>query len=66
MKIHKIDDDKIYFIMDSGAYGSILRDDANKLIIASNLDNVSVDVRRDPCIIDSLFKTDEWFKKETE
>lgn len=66
MKIHKIDNDRIYFLMDSGAYGSILRDDANKLMVAAGLDNTRVDVRRDPCIIDSLFKTNDWFKKETE
>lgn len=56
MKIHKITEDKIFFMMDSGAYGSIRKDDVKKLVVAKDLTSQSVDARRSTCIIESLNK----------
>ncbi len=56
MKIHKITEDKIFFMMDSGAYGSIKKDDVEKLVVAKDLTSQSVDARRPTCIIESFNK----------
>lgn len=56
MKIHKITEDKIFFLMDSGAYGSIRKDDVWKLTVAKDLTSQSVDARRSTCIIEALNK----------
>lgn len=56
MKIHKITEDKIFFTMDSGAYGSIKKEDVDKLVVAKNLTSQSIDARRSTCIIESFDK----------
>lgn len=56
MKIHKITEDKIFFTMDSGAYGSIRKEDVDKLVVAKNLTSQSIDARRSACIIESFNK----------
>ncbi|EIM2934181.1 hypothetical protein K5Y72_002979 [Escherichia coli] len=56
MKIYKITDDKIFFMMDSGAYGSIKKEDVDKLVVAKNSTSQSVDARRSLCIIELLNK----------
>ena len=43
-------------MMDSGAYGSIKKDDVEKLVVAKDLTSKSVDARRSTCIIESFNK----------
>lgn len=51
MKIHKTDKERIYFIMDSGAYGSISLEDVRKLSRCRNyLQNEKVDPRTSDCL----------------
>ena len=51
MKIHKTDKERIYFIMDSGAYGSISREDVRKLSRCRNyLQDEKVDPRTGGCL----------------
>lgn len=52
MKVHKITADRIFFVMDSGAYGSIAREDAVKLQIAAKLPEGFIDGRRGGCLVD--------------
>lgn len=53
MKIHKVDKTRVYFIMDSGACGSIARGDITKLCTVHNwLDNAKVDPRDGSCLTD--------------
>lgn len=42
--------------MDSGAYGSIRKEDVDKLVVAKNLTSQSIDARRSTCIIESFNK----------
>lgn len=57
MKIHKITLDRIYFVMDSGAYGSIARKDVAKLRIANMAEEeMSIDGRRGECLVDEVMK----------
>jgi hypothetical protein len=56
MKVHKITQDKIFFMMDSGAYGSIDKRDVAKLVTAASMPEQSIDSRREACIIQSFFK----------
>ena len=52
MKIHKITPDRIYFVMDSGAYGSIARKDIVKLRIANTaVEPMEIDGRRGGCLV---------------
>lgn len=66
MKIHKITEDRIFFLMDSGAYGSIKKSDANNFLVASNLPPMSIDSRREECIISTLLNTQEMWETEYE
>lgn len=51
MKIHKTDEKRIYFIMDSGASGSIAREDVVKLLRCRNhLWVEKIDPRTDECL----------------
>lgn len=51
MKIHKIDEKRIYFIMDSGACGSISRKDIGKLVRCHNhLKEEKTDPRTSICL----------------
>lgn len=51
MKIHKIDEKRIYFIMDSGACGSISRNDIGKLTMCNAfLDVGKADPRTNLCL----------------
>lgn len=51
MKIHKTDEKRIYFLMDSGAYGSISREDVVKLLRCRNhLWKEKVDPRTPECL----------------
>ena len=59
MKIHNITKDRIHFIMDSGAYGSISKTDAVKFLYASNIPQAKLDSRSGECIIDSITNTQE-------
>lgn len=57
MKIHKITPDRIYFVMDSGAYGSIARKDIIKLRIANTaVEPMEIDGRRGGCIVEGYMK----------
>lgn len=51
MRVHKVDKERIYFIMDSGAYGSILRVDITKLCLVNNwMDEGKIDPRVGLCL----------------
>lgn len=51
MKIHKTDKERIYFIMDSGACGSIRREDIRKLSLVNTwLEENQVDPRIGICL----------------
>lgn len=51
MRIHKVDKDRIYFVMDSGAYGSILREDIPKLCLVNTwMDKEKIDPRSGICL----------------
>lgn len=51
MKIHKTDKERIYFIMDSGACGSIKREEVVKLMRCKNyLEQDKIDPRSDKCL----------------
>lgn len=64
MKIHKVDKKRIYFIMDSGACGSIKREDIIKLIRCRNfLENEKVDSRNAECL---SVKANELYLEELE
>ena len=55
MKVHKITRQRIYFQMDSGAYGSISREDIKKLRIAATItEEMQIDGRRGDCIVDDI------------
>lgn len=57
MKIYKITPDRIYFVMDSGAYGSIARKDIIKLRIANTaVEPMEIDGRRNGCIVEGHMK----------
>lgn len=57
MKIHRITPDRIYFVMDSGAYGSIARKDIIKLRIANTaVEPMEIDGRRGECIVEGNMK----------
>lgn len=51
MRVHKVDKERIYFIMDSGAYGSILREDITKLCLVNTwMDEGKIDPRVGLCL----------------
>ncbi|AJA41599.1 hypothetical protein DT57C_000079 [Escherichia phage DT57C] len=51
MRIHKVDKDRIYFVMDSGAYGSILREDVTKFCLVNTwMDKEKIDPRSGICL----------------
>lgn len=51
MIIHKVDSKRIYFIMDSGAWGSIAREDITKLCLVNSwLEKVKSDPREGKCL----------------
>lgn len=52
MKIHKTDKERIYFIMDSGACGSIKREDIRKLCLVNTWleEKNQVDPRTKHCL----------------
>ncbi|QGH45260.1 ribonucleotide reductase of class III [Bacteriophage Eos] len=51
MKVHKIDKKRIYFTMDSGAYGSISKGDVKKLQFLINYEiEGKIDPRQGECI----------------
>lgn len=52
MKVHKTTSDRIYFQMDSGAYGSVLKSDVSKLIKAIDLPDTKIDARIGECIVE--------------
>lgn len=57
MKIHKTDEKRIYFQMDSGAYGSISREDVKKLTrCRSYLQNEKIDPRTGGCLSEKANK----------
>ena len=53
MKIHKITSDRIFFMTDTGAYGSVLKSDIDKLVIATQLPDTKIDGRTGECIVES-------------
>lgn len=53
MKIHKVTADRIFFITDSGAYGSVLKEDVNKLVKAIDLPEGKIDARTGACMTDN-------------
>lgn len=52
MKIHKTDKERIYFTMDSGAYGSIKREDIRRLFLVNTWleEKNQVDPRNKHCL----------------
>lgn len=57
MKIHKVDKERVYFIMDSGACGSIKREDAWKFsIIHMWVDTEKTDPRKGECIAERVYR----------
>lgn len=51
MRVHKVDKERIYFIMDSGAYGSILREDITKLCLVNTwIGKGKIDPRMGLCL----------------
>lgn len=53
MKIHKIDSKRIYFTMDSGAYGSISKEDVDKLKYAKDYQLTGkIDPRENTCLVE--------------
>lgn len=63
MKVHKITRDRIFFEMDSGAYGSISREDIRKLRIATILPEGYVDARRSGCMVEDALALAEENKR---
>lgn len=53
MKVHKVTSDRIFFITDAGAYGSILKEDVGKLVEAIGLTEGKIDARTGSCMTDS-------------
>lgn len=79
MKIHKVDKERIYFTMDSGAYGSIKREDVGKLICCNkHLEKEKIDPRNGECLsekaynirmegeVEELLENRGWKKKNDE
>lgn len=56
MKIHKVTSDRIFFITDTGAYGSVLKEDVSKLVKAVDLPEGKIDARTGSCMTDSPFE----------
>lgn len=54
MKIHKVSKDRIFFITDSSAYGSILKDDVKKLVTALDIPEGKIDARLGNCMTDNF------------
>lgn len=54
MKIHKTTSDRIYFQMDSGAYGSVLKADVSKLVEAIDLPDGYIDGRTGECMVELI------------
>lgn len=52
MKIHKTTSDRVYFEMDSGAYGSIAKCDISKLVRAAELPETAIDGRTGNCLVE--------------
>lgn len=52
MKIHKTTSDRIYFQMDSGAYGSVAKEDVSKLVEAVDLPDGYIDGRAGGCMVE--------------
>ncbi|ULG02090.1 MAG: hypothetical protein [Enterobacteria phage RP5] len=51
MRVHKVDKERIYFIMDSGAYGSILCEDITKLCLVNTwIGEGKIDPRAGLCL----------------
>lgn len=50
MKIHKVTSDRIFFTTDSGAYGSVLKEDVSKLVKAIDLPEGKIDARTGTCM----------------
>lgn len=59
MKVHRVTSDRIFFIMDSGACGSILKEDVDKLVKAVDLPEGKIDARTGSCITDSKRNSNE-------
>jgi hypothetical protein len=58
MKVHKTTSDRIYFQMDSGAYGSIAKTDVSKLVTAVDLPNGHIDARVGECMVELINAND--------
>jgi hypothetical protein len=57
MKIHKTTSDRIFFLTDTGAYGSVLKSDVNKLVEAIELPEGKIDARTGECMVELNRKT---------
>lgn len=53
MKVHKVTKDRIFFAMDSGAYGSVSKTDVQKLVTALQLPEGNLDARTGACMVDN-------------
>lgn len=59
MKVHKTTSDRIFFITDTGAYGSILKSDVQILVDAIDIPEIKLDAREGKCAV-SLYKENQF------